>query len=182
MHSDIDVGPADTGVRTATSSSTHVVVAVVRVLFALLWLQNVLWKIPPDFGANRREGLWEWVHKAVEYPVFPPYSFIAEQVILPALPLFGWLVILIEGGLGVFLLIGFATRFWAVVAILQTCVIMLSVLNAPGEWPWSYYLMAMTAAMLWATAAGRSFGLDAVVRPRMAQSSSRFARLYRWIS
>lgn len=164
------------------SRLADVVVAIVRVLFAGLWMQNVVWKIPPDFGADHHNGLWHWAHLAVTHPVFPPYTSLVETVILPGLPFFGWVVVLVEGGLGAFLLVGLATRLWAVIGVLQTVVILLSALNAPGEWPWSYYLMALTSAMLWVTAAGRSWGVDAVLRPRVADSTGRLARLYRSIS
>ena len=169
-------------VRPERTRASNIVIALVRVAFSLLWLQNVTWKVPPDFGANQQKGLWEWAHQAVVHPVLPPYSWLVEHVILPGLPVFGWGVLLIEGGLGIFLLLGLATRGWAIIGILQTTVIILSVLNVPGEWPWTYYLMIMTSAMLWATAAGRSYGLDALLRARTVDSTSRIIRLYRWVS
>ena len=74
--------------------------------------------------------------------------------------------------LGAFLLIGLATRFWAVVGMAQTVVIMLSVLNAPHEWFWSYILMLLVHMALFATAAGRYAGLDGLFRPGWQRSHS----------
>ena len=64
--------------------------------------------------------------------------------------------------LGAFLLIGLATRFWALVGVAQTVAILLSVLNAPHEWYWSYLLMLLVHCPL-RTVAGRYAGLDGVL-------------------
>ncbi len=55
--------------------------------------------------------------------------------------------------------------------------IMLSVMNAPNEWEWSYYLMILAHVALFATAAGRSYGLDGVLRPVWRRSESRLSHL-----
>jgi thiosulfate dehydrogenase [quinone] large subunit len=87
------------------------------------------------------------------------------------------MVLLVEAALGAFLLIGLATRFWALIGIAQTVVIALSVLNAPHEWYWSYSLMLLVHVALFATAAGRYAGLDGVLRPGWQLSRSWAARL-----
>lgn len=63
------------------------------------------------------------------------------------------------------------------IGIGQTLAIMLSVLNAPHEWHWAYYLMLLAHVALFATAAGRHFGVDGVLRPTWEQSPSRLSRL-----
>lgn len=146
---------------------------VLRVGVALLWIQNVAWKIPPDFGERENTGLYLFTHWAVDYPVFPPFTWFVEQAVLPAFPLFGWMTLLVEAGLGAFLLIGLATRFWAVVGVVQSLAITLSVLNAPNEWHWAYYLMILAHIALFATAAGRAYGVDAVLRPHWVESTGR---------
>ncbi|GAB3125589.1 DoxX family protein [Glaciibacter psychrotolerans] len=157
--------------------SSRVLIAIVRVGVALLWIQNVGWKVPPDFGRASNSGLYYWSGLAVSHPVFPPYSAVVDAVVRPGIEFFGWTTILIEGGLGAFLLIGLATRLWAVIGIAQTIAITLSVLNAPHEWHWSYYLMLLAHIALFATAAGRCYGLDGVLRPSWTASGTRFARL-----
>ncbi|MFD4421152.1 TQO small subunit DoxD [Agromyces sp. NPDC058484] len=150
--------------------------SVVRIGVAVMWIQNVAWKRPPDFGRADDNGLFFWAGQAVEFPVFPPYSAFVEVLFLPGIEVVGWIILLIEGGLGAFLLIGLATRFWAVVGLAQTLAITLSVLNAPHEWHWSYYLMFLAHLAIFATAAGRWFGLDGVLRPAWSRSSGRLAR------
>jgi thiosulfate dehydrogenase [quinone] large subunit len=161
------------------SRGVRIGLAAVRVGVALLWVQNAGWKTPPDFGANDSpvSGLRKFTGYAVEHEVFPPYAWLVDNVVLPNFTLFGWLVLLVEAALGAFLLIGLATRFWAAVGIAQTLAITLSVLNAPEEWHWSYFLMLIAHVALLATAAGRSYGLDGLLRRRWRRSDSRLAAL-----
>jgi len=162
----------------ATSRLSRVLVAVLRVGLALLWIQNSSWKTPPDFGRGAEpSGLYKFTSYAVEHPVFPPYAWLVEHAVLPNFVFFGWLVLIVEASLGAFLLIGLATRLWALIGIGQTLAITLSVLNAPHEWHWSYLLMVLLHVAVFATAAGRFAGLDGVLRPRWQSSPGRVARL-----
>ncbi len=156
---------------------TRVALAVVRIGIGLLWIQSAGWKTPPNFGQDSGTGLFKYTSYAVEYPVFPPFSWLIENLVLPNFAFFGYLTLLLEASMGAFLLVGLATRFWAVLGIIQTVAIALSVLNAPDEWPWSYYLMIAAHVVILAAAAGRTAGLDGVLRPRWRQSSGRLAGL-----
>jgi thiosulfate dehydrogenase [quinone] large subunit len=157
--------------------TSAIMIAVLRCGVALMWIQNVAWKVPPGFGRANNNGLYFWASQAVEHPVFAPYSAFIKSVVLPNIEVFGWFTLLIEGGLGAFLLIGLATRFWAVVGIGQTVAITLSVLFAPHEWQWSYYLMGLAHLAIFVTAAGRSYGVDGVLRGTWSASSGRLSRL-----
>lgn len=162
----------------ASSRLNRGLIAAVRIGIGLLWMQNAGWKAPPTFGeGDPPTGLYEWTRYAVEFPVFGPYAWLVEHLVLPNFAFFGWLVLLTEASLGAFLTVGLATRFWAVVGVGQTVVIMLSALNAPGEWLWSYPLMLMAHLAVFATAAGRVVGLDGILRPSWQTSSARLARL-----
>lgn len=157
------------------------IIALIRVAAALLWIGNLGWKLPPDFGERAAAGepadLYQWTSYAMHAPVFAPYSWLVEHVVLPNFAVFGWTVLLVEAGLGGFLLIGLVTRLWAVIGVGQSVAIMLSVANAPGEWIWTYVLMALVHAAIFATAAGRSAGLDGVLRPGWLGGRSRLDRL-----
>lgn len=146
--------------------------ATVRIGLGFLWLGGAAWKTPPEFG-----GLHDWTSFAVQFPVFSPFSWLVEHVVLPNFLFFAWGVLFLEASLGGFLLVGLATRFWAVAGAAQTMVIILSALRAPHEWPWSYFLMLMAHFAIFAAAAGRYAGVDGVLRPAWQQSSSRLARL-----
>ncbi len=123
------------------AKATSVALAVLRILAGLLWLSQVWWKVPPDFGENRRTGLWFWTHLAVDHPVFPPYSWLVEHLVLPNFAPFGWLVLVMETLLPVLLLTGTAVRLAALIGIGQSLAIGLSVAEAPNEWPWAYAMM-----------------------------------------
>ena len=145
---------------------------VIRIAIGLLWMTNAAWKTPPDFETLRR-----FTAQAVRYPVFGPFSWLVENVVLPNFTPFGWGVLLLEAALGAFILLGLATRLWAVIGMLQTIAIALSVMNAPHEWSWSYYLMFLAHLAIFAMAAGRTAGLDGLLRPTWARSQSWAARL-----
>jgi hypothetical protein len=128
----------------------------------LLWLYNVSWKRAPDFGQDSGKGLFGFTQDAVDHPVFPPFSWLVEHLVLPNFAVFGWSVLVIESALAVLLLTGTYVRLAALVGIAQSLAIGLSVAQTPGEWPWSYWLMiSVHVALLFGTS-GSVFAVDAV--------------------
>lgn len=175
-----------TNIRTRTPTAvdeldrgraSRILIAAVRIAVGLLWIQNVTWKRPPDFGRAEGNGLFEFTNDAILHPVFAPFTWAVQNIVMPNFVAFGYVTLLVEFCLGAFLLAGLLTRFWALVGIAQTVAITLSVLNTPNEWQWSYYLMLAAHLVLLATAAGRTVGLDGLLRSRWAESSSPAARL-----
>jgi hypothetical protein len=134
--------------------------AGLRILVGLLWLYNVSWKRPPDFGESSGSGLYGFTRDAVEHPVFPPYSWVVEHVVLPNFTAFGWLVLVVESMLAVLLLTGTLVRFAALVGVGQSLAIGLSVAQTPGEWPWSYWMMIGIHVVLLLTACGSAVAVD----------------------
>lgn len=169
------IGPSEP--RVADTRLARLSVAAIRIGVGLVWIQNAAWKTPPDFGENTRSGLYFFTRFAVDRPVFGPYAWLVEHVVLPNFTFFGWVTLFAEAGLGAFLLVGLATRLWAVIGIGQSLAITLAALNAPNEWHWSYYLLILAHLALFATAAGRSFGVDGVLRPAWRASSGLPARI-----
>jgi thiosulfate dehydrogenase [quinone] large subunit len=141
--------------------------AVIRIAVGVMWLSNVGWKTPTSFSSLR--GFTEG---GVTHPVLAPYAWILKHAVLPNFTFFAWGVLVIECSLAAFLLIGLFTRFFGLIGAAQAAAIGLSVAFLPGEWPWSYYLMIMANLTLVASAAGRVWGLDALVRPALQRSSS----------
>jgi hypothetical protein len=146
----------------ASSAASAPALAGLRILAGLLWLYNVSWKNPPDFGKDSGNGLYGFTVAAVEYPVFPPYSWLVEQVVLPLFSVFGWMVLAVETSLAVLLLTGTLVRLAALVGVAQSLAIGLSVAKAPGEWPWAYWMMIGIHLVLLLTASGRVAAVDAV--------------------
>ncbi|GAB89230.1 Rv1678 family membrane protein [Gordonia rhizosphera] len=136
--------------------------AVLRIIAGLIWLHNVAWKIPPDFGENRDGGLYLFTNLAVDHPVFAPYSWAVEHVVLPNFTAFGWLVLALESTLAVLLLTGTLVRFAALLGIGQSLAIGLSVAEAPHEWPWAYIMLIAIHVVLLFTACARFAAVDAI--------------------
>lgn len=136
--------------------------AFLRVVLGLMWLYNVVWKVPPDFGEESGSGLHRFTSYAVEHPVLPPYSWVVEHLVLPHLAVFGWVVLAAETALAVLLLSGTSVRAAALLGTAQSAVIALSVAYAPHEWPWSYWLMIAAHVALLVSSSGRVLAVDAV--------------------
>jgi thiosulfate dehydrogenase [quinone] large subunit len=174
----VDQQAAGSPVQLPNDRTARISAFVVRVVVGLLWLENLSWKTPPQFGADDNSGLYYFTSLAVEYPLLAPYSAVIEDVVLPNFAVFGWGVYIVEICLALFLLLGLGTRFWAVVGLIQTVAIFLSVGAAPNEWKWSYFLMAAAHLAVLGFAAGRVLGVDAVLRRRVT-GDSLISRLYR---
>lgn len=131
--------------------------SVLRIGTGLLWLSNVGWKVPPDFGRDgqRCRGLCAFVNQGVDHGVVAPWRWVLEEVVSPNLGLFGWITLVVEFALAAVLLSGRFTRVAALVGMGQSIVIGLSVANAPDEWYWSYALMVLVHLGVFATASRR---------------------------
>lgn len=142
---------------------SHAIAAVgLRLLAGLLWLYNVSWKRAPDFGQDNDTGLFHFTSLAVSNPVFPPYSWVVENLVLPNFTPFGWVVLAAETALAVLLLSGAFVRLAATLGVAQSAAIGLSVALAPNEWPWAYAMMVGIHLVLLFSAAGRYLSVDAV--------------------
>ncbi len=173
LSTDPPEAPTGSGDDTATGQRMNArILAGVRITAGVLWLTNTGWKTPPDFGV-----LYNYTKGAVDHPILPPYTWLVENQILPHIGVFGWMVLLTESLLGACLILGVATRFWALVGAAQAVAVGLSVALLPGEWPWSYYLMIAVQLAIFASAAGRTWGLDELLRPVLRTRDSRAARL-----
>lgn len=168
------VEPSDQADAVATGPWARRSLAGLRILMGLLWFENAGWKRPPFTTAA---GLGRYVQLGVDHPVFGPYAWFSEHIVLKNLTAFGWSVMILEYALALFLTLGLATRLWALIGVAQATAITLSVLHAPHEWHWSYYMLIAIHLVLAATAAGRVGGLDRVLRPRWRDRKTRISSL-----
>jgi uncharacterized membrane protein YphA (DoxX/SURF4 family) len=139
-----------------------VALTCLRLLAGLIWLYNVVWKMPPDFGERGNSGLYHFTHLAIEHPVFTPFSWLVEHVVLPYFTAFGWAVLVTESALAVLLLTGTAVRLAALIGIGQSIAIGLSVAESPGEWPWSYAMLIGIHVVLLLAPSTRYAAVDAL--------------------
>lgn len=131
--------------------------AVLRFAAGLLWLSNVSWKAPPDFGrgAGGCRRLCGFVQAGIDHPVVPGSAWVFREVVMPNLEVFGWMTIALEATLAALLLSGRYLRVAAALGIAQSVGILISVANADHEWYWSYLLMMLLHLAVWLTAASR---------------------------
>lgn len=151
--------------------------ALVRISAGLLWLTNLWWKEPPDFGcqADDTGGLCDWMQRMVDHSLLPPHSWFVEEIVLPNHQLFGYLTYYGEALAGILLTLGLFSRLGALIGFVLSFNLFLGLTNYPPEWYWTYILMMLVYLTLIVLTAGRYFGLDAVVhdllQERTEQSS-----------
>ena len=156
-----------------------------RILYGVLWWQQSKWKVPSDdFGRKSGGGLWYWVQQEIQYPTLTAYRDFLVNVLIPHWTFFGWMTLLTETFIAVTLILGLGTRLGSFVAIGMAANITVGILNVPHEWGWTYVMLIMLPALFLLTGAGRSFGIDAFLAPRLdraAGEGSGVARLIRWL-
>jgi len=135
--------PIDKVTMNVDSASARWGPATLRWIAAMLWLSNVVWKIPPTFGRSGPDcgGLCYYTRAGVDHPVLPGAPWLFEHIISPHLWAFGWITIVSEVALAALLMSGRFQRSAAVLGIVQSFAIMAAVANTPGEWFWAYILM-----------------------------------------
>ena len=103
---------------------------------------------------------------------------------IPHWTFFGWMTLITETFIAVTLILGLFTRLGSLVAIGMAANITIGILGVPHEWGWTYVMLILLPVIFLLTDAGRSFGVDAFVAPRLdsaAASGSRLGWLLRWL-
>jgi thiosulfate dehydrogenase (quinone) large subunit len=122
------------------------IMLLLQAIFGLLWLEGASCKVIVDgkFMLNY-DALRYWVSRGSEYPVIGAYKWIIDHAIIPNIKLFLPMVFIIELTIGILFITGKYIRIAAMLAVAQTIAITLSVLRAPNEWKWSYFLMLVVS-------------------------------------
>ncbi len=136
-----------------------------RIIVGLMWLANLHWKVPPDFGQDSGGGLFKYSVSVSRHSPSPPFTWITEQIIVPNFALFGWVILIAETMVAGLLLIGYRTRLVALAGAALAVPILLSVLyyDRADEWSWSYLLMIAAHLLIYASSTGRSLDLDSAL-------------------
>jgi len=151
---------------------------VSRLGIGFLWFTQLLWKLPPSFGcpANfavstsltaRTTGLCDWVGLMSIYSLIPLQSFLVKRFVIPNMAWMGWLIFLMEALVAVSLILGLFTRLGGLASLLQALNLFFGVSAVPGEWYWSYLMLAIFGLIFLTVPTGRSIGSDAWLRPRL---------------
>ena len=117
-------------------------------LYGVLWVESSWWKITVNgkFALNY-DGLAYWVSQGSRFPVFEPYKWLIDHVILTHIKLFLPVVFLTELTIGVLFIASKHIRLASLLAFAQSIAITLSVLHAPHEWKWSYFMLMMLSVI-----------------------------------
>ncbi len=115
-------------------------------------------------------------------PLAKVNGLLLDNLIIPNIQVFGWLVWLAEFWIFLSMLLGLFTRLGAIVSILVSLQLYISLANIPRpyEWEWSYGTIVLLSIAMLGAAAGRFGGLDAWLRKKLAAPASRgniFARI-----
>lgn len=137
----------------------------VRILAGLMWLANLHWKVPTDFGESNGGGLYKYVAAGAQNAPLAPYRWALRELVLPNFQAFGWFTLISETIVAALLLIGYRSRWVALAGAAMAVPVGLSVLYYPkaDEWAWSYILMIGLHLLLWAVPSGDHLGVDGVL-------------------
>ncbi len=143
----------------------HLVRYIVRGVVGLMWWQQSLWKVPPDF-----EGLRHWTEEMVKNAAFSIQSRLIESVVLPNFVPFGYLIYASEVAIGVSLIVGLFVRASATAGALLIFNIYLGLYRSTSEWPWTYASLVLLMVLFAVERYGRSLGADALLAARKPQA------------
>ncbi len=138
------------------------ILGLCRIGVGLMWLANIHWKVPTDFGETNQGGLYKYSASVLRNSTFAPFKWFTEEILLPNFGFFGWFTLLSETALALLLLCGYKTKLVALGGAAMSVPIMLTVLyyDRADEWSWSYLLMIIAHLLLFASDAGKHLGLD----------------------
>ena len=143
----------------AQRTARHLGMFAMRFVAAGMWFLGSLWKLPwPVSGAFKG-----WMENTVKYSAFAIHGDFM-QIFVSHIAIAQPLVYLLEVFFTASLMLGFAVRLSGVLAALFTFNLMIGLWNDPTEWPWTYIGIIFTYIQFAMFGAGRSLGLDHVMR------------------
>ncbi len=154
-------------------SAKHVFIWLMRLTMAGLWYQGTIWKLPLPVS----DAFTYWTGALAKYTSLPGHAWVVNHVFLPHLGIVQPIIYLTEIFFTVTLSLGLLTRFASVIAVLFTAHLWLGLYNDPTEWPWTYIAIMAAHGMFAASEAGRSLGLDNLLRRSPPAFVAKNARL-----
>lgn len=138
----------------------------VRVMIGCMWFQGMLWKLPLPLSG----GLQYWTEQMGKRAAFQLHRDLVNNVLLPNLHLIDPVIFLAEFTFAVSLILGLGVRVASILAMLFVTNLWLGIYvpGEPAEWPWSYVFLLFLMFLFALLAAGRSLGLDALLRRHVA--------------
>ena len=149
---------------------------LLRFIVGVMWWQQSLWKIPPNY-----DGLIYWMKQMVDHAAIPLQSELVARIVLPNIAVFGPLVYLTEVGIGISLMLGVCSRLGALAGVGMAINLWLGLYSAPGEWPWTYFFLVVIQLLFLLDPPGRSLGVDVLLQESVLRVSPRGATVLRGI-
>ena len=174
----------------------------------LLWKLPPTFGCPADFHFTTKSvgssGLCDWIGREAAYagtlrvfnldlhllglqnfyidlsPLSAAYGAFLNGFALPNFSWFAYVIFAMELFITVTILFGVLSRLGALVGTLQAANLTIGLLPVPGEWEWIYIMLTAFNFALFATAAGRYYGIDGWLHPRaveQAKKGNRFAKI-----
>ncbi len=140
----------------AQRSPRHLGISLLRVVIGVMWWQQSLWKVPPNYG-----GLVYWMGQMVDHAAIPLQGTLVRDFVVPNIAVFGPLVYAVEVLVAVSLILGAFSRSGAIIGALMAINLWVGLYSAPGEWPWTYGFLVILMLLFTIDPPGRSLGLDA---------------------
>jgi uncharacterized membrane protein YphA (DoxX/SURF4 family) len=128
---------------------------LLRTVMGVMWWQQSLWKIPPNYG-----GLLFWMKQMVAHAAIPLQASLVKRVMIPNIAISGPLVYAVEVLIGVSLLLDVLTRIASLLGLLMAVNLWFGLYSAPNEWPWTYGYLIVIQALFLIDPPGRSLGLE----------------------
>ena len=153
-----------------------VAIWLLRFVVGVMWWQQSLWKIPPNY-----DGLIYWMKQMVDHAAIPLQSELVARIVLPNIAVFGPLVYLTEVGIGISLMLGVCSRLGALAGVGMAINLWLGLYSAPGEWPWTYFFLVVIQLLFLLDPPGRSLGVDVLLQESVLRVSPRGAAVVRGI-
>ncbi|HEU0296234.1 MAG TPA: hypothetical protein VFR47_26090 [Anaerolineales bacterium] len=109
-------------------------------------------------------------------------GYLLDNLFIPQIRVFGWLVFLTEFWVFLSMALGLFTRLGALASLGISTQLYVGLANIPRpfEWEWTYGLMILLSMAMLGAAAGRIFGVDVWLRRKLAgpaESGGRLARI-----
>lgn len=142
--------------------------ALLRFLVGVMWWQQSLWKVPPNYG-----GLIYWMKQMVAHAAIPAQGDFVGNVLIPNIAIVGPLVYAGEVAVAVSLMLGLLSRLGGLVGLLMALNLWLGEYSTPGEWPWTYFFLVLLQAWFVIDPPGRCLGADVLLGSRVGRALRR---------
>jgi hypothetical protein len=143
-------------------TTEHLVTWFFRVMIGVMWFEGSVWKLPLPLSG----GFPYWVDQMKVHAAFDAHRWIVENVyqVQPILTLMNIGVFFVEVALAASLMLGFGVRLFGLIGMAFAFHLYLGLYRHPAEWPWLFFFLIFVHGFFVMHAAGRSLGLDALLR------------------